>query len=136
MKSSWTHSDVLDNLEVPNEVTDALNEPVRSTSNQSFGFHRTDCAGLRGACGRIPGSFAFLLCHFLNITIRQLKRISMLRLSPKVSLKYMHKCRKYQPFAESTTSGKKYLKITWAQEDNTGITAWGEMCLKYLHLQH
>ena len=28
--------------EVPNEVTDARNEPVSSTSNQSFGFHRTD----------------------------------------------------------------------------------------------
>ena len=40
----------------------------------------------------------------------------------------MHKCRKYQPFAEPTASGKKYLKITWAQGDTTDITAWGEMC--------
>ena len=46
----------------------------------------------------------------------------------KVSLKSMHECRNYQPFAEPTTSGKKYLKIAWAQGDNTGITGWGEMC--------
>ena len=40
----------------------------------------------------------------------------------------MHECRKYQPFAEQTASGKRYLKITWAQGDTTAITAWGEMC--------
>ena len=26
------------------------------------------------------------------------------------------------------TTGDKYLKITWAQGDTTGITACGEMC--------
>ena len=40
----------------------------------------------------------------------------------------MHERRKYQPFAEPTASGKKYLTITWAQGDTTGITAWGEIC--------
>ena len=46
--------------EVPNKVTDTCNEPVPSTSNQSFGYHRTDHAGLRGGRGRVPGSFALL----------------------------------------------------------------------------
>ena len=27
-----------------------------------------------------------------------------------------------------TASSKKHLKITWAQGDNTGTVAWGEMC--------
>ena len=49
--------------EVPNEVTDTRNEPVRSTY-QSCGFHRIGRAGLRGGFGCIPGSFALLLCYF------------------------------------------------------------------------
>ena len=40
----------------------------------------------------------------------------------------MHECRNYQPFAEPTASGKKYLKITWAQGEATAKTALGEMC--------
>ena len=56
--------------EVPNLVTDTRNQPVRSTYNKRFGFHRTGRAGLRGGCGRIPDSFALLLCHFLNTTIK------------------------------------------------------------------
>ena len=40
----------------------------------------------------------------------------------------MHERRKYWPFAEPVASGKKYLKITWAQEGTTAVTAWGEMC--------
>ena len=55
---------------VPNRVTDTRNEPVRSTQNKCFGFHRTGHAGLCGACGRIPGSFALLLCHYLNTTFK------------------------------------------------------------------
>ena len=56
--------------EVPNEETDSPNELVRSISNQNFSFRRTGRAGLRGGCGRIPGTFALLLCHFSNITIK------------------------------------------------------------------
>ena len=55
---------------VPNEMTYTLNEPVHSTSNQRFSFHRLGRAGLCGGSGRIPGSFALLLCHFLNITFK------------------------------------------------------------------
>ena len=49
--------------EVTNEVTDTRNELVPSTSNQSFHFHRTSCAGLRGAglcggCYGVQDSFA------------------------------------------------------------------------------
>ena len=47
--------------EVPNEVTDTRNEPVRS----KFQFSLNLCGG----CDHIPGSFALLLCHFLNIRI-------------------------------------------------------------------
>ena len=84
--------------------------------------------GFRDGCDCIPlpSSFGLLLCLEYDNEIAQ-KNI-YLRLSPKVSLKSMHKCRKYQPFAEPTTASKKYLKITWAQGDNTGISAWGEMC--------
>ena len=55
---------------VPNKVTDTCNEPVRSTSNKCFGFHRTDRVRLRGTCSCIPDSFALLLCHYLNTTIK------------------------------------------------------------------
>ena len=61
--------------EFPIKVTNTRNESVRSTSNQSFGFHRTVCAGLRGWCSRIPGSFAPFLWNLLNITIKSLRRI-------------------------------------------------------------
>ena len=36
----------------------------------------------------------------------------------------MHKCRKYKPFAEPTTSGKKDLKITWAWRVPTLCPNW------------
>ena len=74
---------------------------------------------------------AVLLFFFATILILQLsseKEYSFLDFFPKVSLKSMHECRKYQPFAEPTASGKKYLKNTLAQGDTTAVTAWGEMC--------
>ena len=40
--------------EVTNDVSDTRVEPVPSTSNQSFGFHRAGRAGLRGGRGRVP----------------------------------------------------------------------------------
>ena len=72
--------------EVPNEATDSRNQQVRSTSNQSFGFHRTGRAGLRGGCGRIPGSFALRLCHFFKYYNEIVKNNFILRLSSKISL--------------------------------------------------
>ena len=45
-----------------------------------------------------------------------------------ISIKCVHRCRKYKHFAEPTASSKKYVNITWTQGDNTGMTAWGEMC--------
>ena len=92
---------------VPNEVTDTCNEPVRSTENKCFSFHWTSRAGLRGACGRIPANFALLLYHYLSTTIKWRKRIFIFRLFRKVSLKSIHECRKYQPFAEPT------VRSTW-----------------------
>ena len=62
------HSPELDE-EVPNEVTDTRNEPVCSDSTQRFGFHPTG----RGGCGRIQGSFALLLCHFLILQLNSEK---------------------------------------------------------------
>ena len=56
--------------EVPNEVTDTHDEPVLSTSNKRFSFLGTGHVRLRGRCGCIPGSFALLLCHNLNTTIK------------------------------------------------------------------
>ena len=51
--------------EVPDEVTDTRNERVPSTSNKSFGFHRTSRVGLCGGYDRVPRSFSvFSLCHF------------------------------------------------------------------------
>ena len=43
--------------EVPDEVTDTRNEPAPSTSNKSFGFHRTGRVGLCGGYDRVPFSF-------------------------------------------------------------------------------
>ena len=53
--------------EIPNKVTDTRirKEPVRSASNQSFGFRRTGRAGFRGGCGSIPCSFTLFLCLFV-----------------------------------------------------------------------
>ena len=55
--------------ELPNEVTDTGNEPIRSTEKKNR-LSLNCCAGLCGGCGHIPGSFALLLCHFLNITVK------------------------------------------------------------------
>ena len=74
--------------EVPNEVTDSdtHNEPVCSTSNQSFRFPQTGRAGLSGECGHIPGSFALLFCHFLYTKLNSEKEHSFLDFLQKVHL--------------------------------------------------
>ena len=77
--------------------------------------------------------FFSVFATFEILQLNSYKEYSILGLSPKASFtvnsgKSMHKCRKYKPFAEPTASGKKNLKITWAQGDNSDVTAWGGMC--------